>query len=323
MFLITILIVVLAAFFASTNPDGLDFISEKLGFSSKGIQQNAPLAGYKLAFFPNGGFSTFLAGLAGVLIILVLFCLTIYLLKKDNNKSNKVACFLLFSIFAAMPVFAARPLFTDDFSTVPQGAHELEVGYYSTQYQVLLSNYVNFIIKRGFLPNFDFGVEIPYTTSYPAGLNDIYLHAKYRFWKVGENEGATFRINYKFNNGNVLRGLGSGDSDYWLALIYSKMLGRTKTHLNVGYVNVGIHAGLPLDDYLFCSFALEHPVWGEKGEVVAEYVANNTIVPNPSFIQLGARYLIANGLKLDAGYSFGWNDNSIKNNVTAGLHWEF
>ena len=69
--------------------------------------------------------------------------------------------------------------------------------------------------------------------------------------------------------------------------------------------------------------ALEHPVWGDKGDVVAEYVANNAASPNPAFIQLGTRYLVGPGFKIDAGYSLGLNNNSIKNSLTAGVHYEF
>ena len=38
LFLISVVIAVLAAFFASANPDGLDFISEQLGFAGKAIE---------------------------------------------------------------------------------------------------------------------------------------------------------------------------------------------------------------------------------------------------------------------------------------------
>ena len=85
----------------------------------------------------------------------------------------------------------------------------------------------------------------------------------------------------------------------------------------------GVNAGLKEDDYLGYACSMEHPFWGEKGDIVAECVANNAIQPNPVFIQVGARYALARGFKIDSAYAFGLNPNSIKNSLTAGVHWEF
>src|SRR3989339_545929 len=146
-------------------------------------------------------------------------------------------------VVLASSSFAARPLVTDDFYTVTTNKYELELGYASTANILSLINTTNLSFKRGITPQFDFGVEIPYTMSDPSGLNDILLHAKYKIWEREENEGVTLRADYKFNNGNINRGLGSGDNDYGLLVIYSKMFGETKTHFNLGYVNVGVNAG--------------------------------------------------------------------------------
>lgn len=321
LFWVSVVIAILAAFFASANPDGLDFISEKMGFAEKGQERTAPLADYSVKFLPEGGISTATAGIAGVLITLGIFWLAAFVLKQ-NAKRNKAALLLILLLFAA-PAFAARPLVTDDFYTVAAGGYELEIGDAAIQTQAAQINGANLSFKRGILANFDLGIEVPYALSSPSGLNDVLLHAKYRLWERGENEGLTGRIDYKFNNGDVSQGLGSGDNDYCLMLIYSKLFGATKCHLNFGHVMVGVNAGVRSDDYFAYSAALEHPVWGENGEVVAEYVANNAASPSPAFIQLGARYLVASGLKLDAGYSVGLNNNTSKNSATAGIHYEF
>jgi hypothetical protein len=84
-----------------------------------------------------------------------------------------------------------------------------------------------------------------------------------------------------------------------------------------------MNAGLVFDDYITGSIAIEQPVWGNKGELVAEYVSNNIAAPSSKFVQVGGRYLITPEFKLDAAYSFGLNDHSIKNDLTTGLHWEF
>ncbi|MFA6548618.1 MAG: PDGLE domain-containing protein, partial [Candidatus Margulisiibacteriota bacterium] len=215
LFWISIGIAVLAAFFASTHPDGLDFVSERFNFAEKGQAHTAPLADYSVNFLPAGSISTSIAGIAGVLIVWLLFWFAIYLLKKRTGKTDKnFLIFLIALIIYPSPAFAARPLVTDDFYTVSQGGYELEFGYGTTQNQAAMANVAGLSFKRGFLPQFDLGIEVPYTTSTPSGLNDVLLHAKYRLWQRGEDEGLTGRVDYKFNNGEMSQGLGSGDNDF-------------------------------------------------------------------------------------------------------------
>lgn len=85
LFWITVVIAILAAFFASTYPDGLDFVAEKFGFAEKGQERSAPMPDYSLKFLPEGGISTFLAGIAGILITLAIFWLAVDILKDWGN----------------------------------------------------------------------------------------------------------------------------------------------------------------------------------------------------------------------------------------------
>ncbi len=82
LFWISVVIAILAAFFASANPDGLDFVSEKLGFAERGQERTAPMSDYSLKILPEGGISTSLAGIAGILITLSVFRLTVFIIKK-------------------------------------------------------------------------------------------------------------------------------------------------------------------------------------------------------------------------------------------------
>ena len=67
---ISIVVAILAAFFASSNPDGLDFVSERFGFASSSIEHQAPMSDYSIPFLPKGAVSTSFAGIAGILIII-------------------------------------------------------------------------------------------------------------------------------------------------------------------------------------------------------------------------------------------------------------
>ena len=87
-FFLTILVAALAAFFASSNPDGLDKTAERLGFAGKGVERGALLAGYTIPGIPEGGPSTASAGIAGVLITMAVFWLSAYGLKVRNNNQK-------------------------------------------------------------------------------------------------------------------------------------------------------------------------------------------------------------------------------------------
>jgi hypothetical protein len=63
------LIAVLAAFWASANPDGLDKVSESLGFAARVIERHSLMTDYALPFLPAGPVSTAAAGMIGILIV--------------------------------------------------------------------------------------------------------------------------------------------------------------------------------------------------------------------------------------------------------------
>jgi len=73
-FLIVILIVLLAGFFASTKPDGLDFVAEKLGLRAKVINHSL-MPSYTIPHMANMHLSAAVAGIIGVVFILLFFTL--------------------------------------------------------------------------------------------------------------------------------------------------------------------------------------------------------------------------------------------------------
>jgi len=79
--LISIAIALLAALFASQNPDGLDKVSEVLGISDKGTEDSAIMAGYNIHFLGMSKLSTIAAGVIGILIIYGLFLFIGFLMR--------------------------------------------------------------------------------------------------------------------------------------------------------------------------------------------------------------------------------------------------
>ena len=309
----------LAALFASTHPDGLDFVAEKFGFAGKGLERTAPLANYTVSFLPGSGLATALAGIAGVIIILGIFWLAAYLIKREDLKHHKTAILLLAFLFAASPSFAGRPLVTDDYGTVNPGSYEFEFGYNTLALQSgnNLTNGLLAQFKRGFTPNFDFAVEVPYASSSPTGIGDAVLHGKLKILDYGENNGFTGRLDVKIANGDINQRLGTGYVDYAVLLIYSKTFGDFRTHYNLGYIAVGTTPGTSPINAINYSAAVEKEV-ATSVDLVGEYYAISLANGPMGNFQVGGRWLATSHLHLDAGYSFAVNEFSY-NRATAGL----
>ena len=80
--LLSILIAVLAAFFASSNPDGLEKVAETLGFIERGAERSSAMTDYSMPFISQEGISTSIAGILGIFITLGLFWVTAFFLRK-------------------------------------------------------------------------------------------------------------------------------------------------------------------------------------------------------------------------------------------------
>ena len=68
-----LLIAGVASFYASSHPDGLNFVAEKTGFSDREKQSpssEGPLAGYETKGIDNQRLSGGVAGVAGCLLVL-------------------------------------------------------------------------------------------------------------------------------------------------------------------------------------------------------------------------------------------------------------
>jgi cobalt/nickel transport protein len=71
--LVALLVAGVASFYASTHPDGLNFVAEKTGFVDKEKRSptsDSPLAGYSTKGIDNDRVSGGVAGVAGCLLVL-------------------------------------------------------------------------------------------------------------------------------------------------------------------------------------------------------------------------------------------------------------
>jgi hypothetical protein len=81
-FLFVLAVAVIAAFFASGSPDGLEMVAEKLGFIEAAQERASLMTDYSIPAIPERGVSTAFAGASGVFITLSVFFLATLILKK-------------------------------------------------------------------------------------------------------------------------------------------------------------------------------------------------------------------------------------------------
>lgn len=69
----SILVAILASFFASANPDGLEKVAEVLGFGGSAIESTSIMTDYTMPGIKSEVLSTALAGITGILLVFGLF----------------------------------------------------------------------------------------------------------------------------------------------------------------------------------------------------------------------------------------------------------
>lgn len=84
-FLFVPAVAVIAAFFASSSPDGLERVAGNLGFIDSAAERESLLADYSVSALPEGGLSAASAGTAGVLITLSVFWIAAFWLKRSSQ----------------------------------------------------------------------------------------------------------------------------------------------------------------------------------------------------------------------------------------------
>lgn len=88
-YLFPIITVIIAAVVSSQNPDGLESVSKMFGLNNSAKEGNALLAGYQIPFLGNNPLSSALAGIAGILTILLISHLATHLIKKLTHTPSK------------------------------------------------------------------------------------------------------------------------------------------------------------------------------------------------------------------------------------------
>jgi hypothetical protein len=162
---------------------------------------------------------------------------------------------LLWTFFAAAPLAAQLPFYTDDPAVTEAGTLHFEFfneidALQHTQYPNLRQNTANYKLNYGLPHNLEVDLDIPYlaifrVTGNPtsSGAGDLNLGIKWEFRKESPSSrlpamGASLYI--EVPTGDERRQLGSGLTDYWLNLIAQKSLSdKTRINANLGYLFAG------------------------------------------------------------------------------------
>ncbi|HTS38461.1 MAG TPA: transporter [Candidatus Solibacter sp.] len=161
----------------------------------------------------------------------------------------------LAGLFAASPLAAQLPFYTDDPAVTDPGVLHFEFfnefdGLQSSQFPDLRQNTANFKINYGLKHNLELDLDFPYLNIYRAagtasatGFGDTDLGIKWNFHKASAGSwvpalGASFYT--EFPTGDEQNGLGSGLSDYWLNMIAQKpFTEKIRMNANFGFLFAG------------------------------------------------------------------------------------
>lgn len=221
---------------------------------------------------------------------------------------------ILILLICCSPIFASRPLTTDDIYTVEPEKFCIEIGYEFIEN----SNSIGFSLTHGITKNLDFCIFLPFS------LNNI---SKMSFERnVGNLEIATkfFIVEEKKNLPGFSLVLFSnlGTSEYYLTSILSKTINKINVHLNYSYTA----AAKIINDIIY-SGAIEFPV-NEKLCIVSEIINTKENVNDEKNcyleIAIGGKLQISETLIFDFGTALvGLDEPQQELKITSGLTYEF
>lgn len=158
-------------------------------------------------------------------------------------------------VFAALPVCAQMPFYTDNADVTDQGTLHIEIyneldALQSAQYPDLRQNTANFKINYGLPHRLELDFDIPYLSIYRApgasasyGNGDADMGIKWNLHKSphplsAPDLSASFYV--EFPTGDESQGLGSGLNDYWLnSILQEPFSDKTRLNFNFGFLFAG------------------------------------------------------------------------------------
>lgn len=223
------------------------------------------------------------------------------------------------------PLVCLAALYIDDTSTTDAGHLDLEFSadYYKDiekEFNEETEEYDKTIYKEtcltesvyyGLTGRWDVSAYFPYQfldqTTYGKvnGFTDFTLETKFRFADEGKKF-PSFAMSYdlKLDNGNDIRGLGTGRKDHYINAIFTKGFGRNIFDFNLGYTFVGGAA----DDILSTAFDWTY-AFNDKlylcNEIYADTILRGTLDDNTLCLASSISYDFSSFISAEAGVGFG------------------
>lgn len=225
---------------------------------------------------------------------------------------------------AAPPVWADRPLETEDTGTLDPGAVEIELGgEYARNPEDRTWTAVG-VLNLGLLRRLEAKLAVPLllrepdTASANGGAGDIALGAKYRVLDESAVMPALLgQVTLRLPTGDTRRGLGEEDVDVEVLAALGKSLGAVTLTWNGGYTFVT--RDRELDAWLLRA-ALEYAAtsaWSLVGEVVSTRLDAGSAAT--AVLRAGTTYAISKRVRFDTAVGAGVTRSSPDVLVTIGL----
>ncbi len=240
-------------------------------------------------------------------------------------------------IFSAGIGFAARPLAVDDAGVVDPGQFEVELGVNVVHDSDCDALEVPVGLTVGVLPTIAIGIgfggqfeERSHIAGkdHESGLGDLVVGVKWAFFSETNGLPAqALSVSVKFPTSDDGKGFGSGEIDYDLTWIASKMVTETVgLHVNAGYTWVGEPAGEDVGDIAHYGAAVDVQL-NETVQWVGEVFAEKELQDGTQTIvqyNTGFRWAASDALTVDvaAGSSL-HGDDAPDFTATIGLTWAF
>lgn len=237
--------------------------------------------------------------------------------------------------------FAARPLIIDDADPLDTGNGKIEAGFWHEKdggcknwdwpiglgYGLVPSLEVNLGLGGTFQQTAEIDENGAECIRSENGFGDLTLNAKWQFleetkWLPRQAIVPTI----KFPTANKDTGLGSGKFDYDVTWIASKSFcEKMGGHVNLGYSFIGEPADEDVGDIIHYGLALDYQIIAPLQWVGEIYAEKELMSGTDQIIMFntGLRWIVIDGLTLDAAGGSHISSAGPDLTATAGLTWEF
>ena len=229
-------------------------------------------------------------------------------------------------LFPSVPLFAARPLFTEDTETVEKGSFEMELGFDYLREDNRDKFYLPCIqLKYGPIEKMEIGGTIGYVFNdvheggHLDGWTDLFAYLKYRLWEEGEYYPAlALKPLLKLPTQTWRETTESRRADYALGAIFDKSFGKVTLYFDLFYYRIGDPGET---DVLNTGMAAEYKIlegWSAVGEVRYLDNFNTDRKDDPLFLNFGLKKEVGWAV-LDAAVNVGLNNAAPDYGLTVGV----